>query len=119
MNRKYLILNDNEELVVFGNNDGGVLIKNKNNMLNISETEEERKENLCIKNISNNEMTSFILSCLLENNHINLMYDKSKMSTQDLINKLLDKHYDLFCGKSYSSDEIKFIDFQCVTYYNK
>ncbi len=114
MQRKYLKLKENEELVVFNNkNNGGVLIKSKGKGLIISEVEKRELENIYIRKLSNIEITSFVLTCLLENNHINLNADKSKMTNQELINKLLDSHYDFLQGKI--NKDVKDMYFECVT----
>ena len=116
MKRKYLKLKENEELVVFNNkNNGGVLIQNKDKRLVISEIEKRELENIYIKILNDTEITSFVLTCLLENNHINLNADKSKMTNQELINKLLDRHYDFLQGKI--DKEVKDMYFECITEY--
>ena len=116
MQRKYLNLKENEELVVFNNkNNGGVLIKSKDKKLIISEVEKKELENIYIKVLSDMEITSFVLTCLLENNHINLKADKSKMTNQEYINRLLDRHYDFLQGKI--NKDIKDMYFECVTEY--
>ena len=116
MQRKYLKLNENEELVVFNNkNNGGVLIQNKDKKLIISEVEKTGLENIYIKILSDTEITSFVLTCLLENNHINLNADKSKITNQKLINGLLDVHYDFLQGKI--NKDVKDMYFECITKY--
>ena len=116
MQRKYLKLKENEELVVFNNkNNGGVLIKSKDKKLIISEVERRELENIYIKILSDMEITSFVLTCLLENNYINLKADKSKMTTQEHINELLDSHYNFLQGKT--DKDIKDMYFQCITEY--
>lgn len=116
MKRKYLKLKENEELVVFNNeNNGGVLIQNEDKRLVISEVEKRELENIYIKKLNDTEITSFVLTCLLENNHINLNADKSKMTNQELINKLLDRHYDFLQGKI--DKEVKDMYFECITEY--
>ena len=116
MQRKYLNLKENEELVVFNNkNNGGVLIKSKDKKLIISEVEKRELENIYIKLLSDAEITSFVLTCLLENNHINLKADKSKMTNQDYINGLLDRHYDFLQGKI--NKDVKDMYFECITEY--
>ena len=116
MQRKYLKLKENEELVVFNNkNNGGVLIKSKDKKLIISEVERRELENIYIKILSDMEITSFVLTCLLENNYINLKADKSKMTNQEHINELLDSHYNFLQGKT--DKDIKDMYFQCITEY--
>ena len=116
MQRKYLKLKENEELVVFNNkNNGGVLIKSKGKGLNISEIEKRELENIYIRILSDTEITSFVLTCLLENNYINLKADKSKMTNQEHINELLDSHYNFLQGKT--DKDIKDMYFQCITEY--
>ena len=116
MKRKYWKLKENEELVVFNNkNNGGILIKSKDKGLIKSEVERKELENIHIKLLSDIEITSFVLTCLLENNHINLNADKSKMTNQELINKLLDRHYDFLQGKI--DKEVKDMYFECITEY--
>ena len=118
MQRKYLKLKENEELVVFKEkNNGGVLIQNnsKDKRLIISEVGRTELENIHIKLLSDTEITSFVLTCLLENNHINLKADKSKMTNQEYINGLLDSHYDFLQGKI--NKDVKNMYFECVTEY--
>ena len=116
MKRKYLKLKENEELVVFNNkNNGGVLIKSKDKKLIISEVERTELENIYIKLLNDAEITSFVLTCLLENNHINLKADKSKMTNQKYINGLLDSHYDFLQGKT--DKDVKDTYFECITEY--
>ena len=116
MQRKYLKLKENEELVVFNSkNNGGVLIKSKDKKLIISEVERKELENIYIKVLSDMEITSFVLTCLLENNYINLKADKSKMTNQEHINELLDSHYNFLQGKT--DKDIKDMYFQCITEY--
>ena len=116
MQKKYLKLKENEELVVFNNkNNGGVLIKSKDKGLIISEVEKRELENIYIRVLSDTEITSFVLTCLLENNHINLNADKSKMTNQEHINGLLDSHYDFLQGKI--NKDIKDMYFECITEY--
>ena len=116
MQRKYLKLKEDEELVVFNNkNNGGVLIKSKDKKLIISEVGRTELENIHIKLLSDTEMTSFVLTCLLENNHINLKADKSKMTNQEHINGLLDSHYDFLQGKI--DKDVKDMYFECITEY--
>ena len=116
MQRKCLKLKENEELVVFNNkNNGGVLIKSKGKGLIISEIENRELENIYIRILSDTEITSFVLTCLLENNYINLKADKSKMTNQEHINELLDSHYNFLQGKT--DKDIKDMYFQCITEY--
>ena len=116
MQRKYLKLKEDEELVVFNNkNNGGVLIKSKDKKLIISEVERRELENIYIKILSDMEITSFVLTCLLENNYINLKADKSKMTNQEHINELLDSHYDFLQGKT--DKDVKDTYFECITEY--
>ena len=67
------------------------------------------------KNLNDAEITSFVLTRLLENNHINLNADKSKITNQEHINGLLDSHYDFLQGKI--NKEVKDMYFECVTEY--
>ena len=108
MQKKYLKLKENEELVVFNN-------KSKDKGLIISEVEKRELENIYIRVLSDTEITSFVLTCLLENNHINLNADKSKMTNQEHINGLLDSHYDFLQGKI--NKDIKDMYFECITEY--
>ena len=114
MKRKYLKLKSNEELVVC-NENGGILIQSKDKELIISEVEKRELENIYIKILSDTEITSFVLTSLLENNHINLNADKSKLTNQKLINGLLENHYDLLQGKI--NKDVKDMYFECITEY--
>lgn len=110
MERKYLRLKENEEITISGsNNDAGVLIKNQNNRLIISEITNLEKENIYIKNIDNNFLTSFVLIKLLENNDLSL--DNSQY-----INNILDNYYKALFDE-YLDKEIENITFQCITEY--
>ena len=116
MQRKYLKLKENEEIVIFDKKEnGGVLIRNKDKRLIISEVKRTELKNIYIKILSDAELTSFVLTCLLENNHINLNADKSKLTNQELINGLLDNHYDFLQGNI--NKDIKDMYFECITEY--
>ena len=116
MQRKYLKLKENEEIVIFDKKEnGGVLIRNKDKRLIISEVKRTELKNIYIKILSDAELTSFVLTCLLENNHINLNADKLKLTNQELINGLLDNHYDFLQGKI--NKNVKDMYFECITVY--
>lgn len=112
---KILKLKEGESISVINSNNGGVFIKNKNNILYV-ENIDNLEENIYIKDITKDELTSFILTCLLENNSLNL-----KKSNQNckLITKLLENQFNIICGNNYNDLDIKCIKFQAITYYEK
>ena len=109
MERKYLKLKENEELVIFDNKYNAFLIKKKDKKFITSEIENRKLENIYIKRVTSLEITSFILTLLLENSYINLN------NSRNLINELLDNHYNYFKGNS--NKKIKDMYFECITEY--
>ena len=110
--KKILKLNNNEEITILGTNKNGISIKNINNILNVENLENiSIKDNYYIKDVNFTELNSFVIVKLLENNDMN-------KNDSELLMKLLENHYNYLCGKSYSSDDIEEMYFQCITHYN-
>ena len=69
MKRKYLKIKNNEEVIVVCNNKPNILIKNENNLLNISEcgtrSKLESMEIINITDIEYNKLVDFILTKLM------------------------------------------------------
>ena len=114
---KILKLEDNEEIIIINKNKSGILIKCNDDRLNISEIEKTSlNENIYIKSLNNNEINCFVLCKLLENNNISAL-NKELDKNNKFINEILESYYDYICGKKYIDNEIKKMQFQCITYY--
>ncbi len=112
MNKKVLMLNKNDKIVIINSDNKGVIVKNKNNKIIVEETVEKHCDNLYIKSLSYTEITSFILTNLLENN-------KDKHIVKDAITKLQEDYYNYICGKNNESEDVRDMFFQVITYYEK
>lgn len=111
MKAKILRLKPGEEIIIKGNSNEGILVKNGENKLNIRE-QRAFQDNICIKKLTFSQLTSFVLTKLLESN-------SAMISDYKIINNLLEEQYNSICGKSYISDEIEKIEFQAITYLKK
>lgn len=114
MKRKYLKVENNEEIIIINQNKPTISIKNNNNCISISEINSRNKENtnvISITDIEYNKLVDFILTKLLESNNNN--------KRDDTINKRLEQHYKLLCQNNYMSEDIQDIKFQCITFYNQ
>lgn len=112
---KVLKLKKGEKISIINSNNRGILIKNENNILKVTETK-NKFANTKIKRLSNSELTSFVLSTLLENNSCEIKGNKENNS---LISKLLENQFNKICGKNYNGLDILDIEFQAITYYEK
>lgn len=113
MCKKILKLNSGEDICIVNSNNGGVYIKNINDRLNIEELKTLDTSNLCINKLSLSELTSFILSILLDNNSLEIKDNK----ISELITKLLYYQYDMISGDCHN--DILDMSFQVITHYGK
>lgn len=114
MKRKYLKIENNEEIIIICNNKPNILIRNENNHLNISEYgtrgKIENREIINITDIEYNKLVDFILTKLIEINN------NDKIDT--LINKRLEEYFKELCGNNYKDNDIQDMKFQCITIYS-
>lgn len=110
-----LKLKKGEKISIINSKNEGVVIKNENNILKVSETKKEYA-NIHIKKLSDSELNSFVLTTLLENNSCEI---KNNKENNNLISKLLENQFNKICGKNYNGLDILDIEFQAITYYEK
>lgn len=116
-NTKVLQLNDDDELIISSPNKGSVLIKNNGGILNITDLSYQVSSNMVVKTLNMNEINSFVITKMLEDSEMSC--HRENMDNQKLINKMLDNQFSYICGGNYISDEIKSIQFQAITYFEK
>ncbi len=116
MKRKYLKLNDNDELVIYNNkNNSGVLIQSKGKKLIISEVEKANISNIFISDISFKDLSNFVLTKMLEKNHISFEADLDSKNIENKINDLLEIYNNKLLG--INDNDIKSFTFQCIVEY--
>ena len=115
MNNKIIKIEEQEEIKILNTDNSGLLIKKQNNRLIISELNKNLKQNVYIQKLNMEELSSFILIHLLENNNISENFIKDN---HILINNIMDNYYNYICGNFYNADDIKKIEFQAITYFN-
>lgn len=112
---KVIKLKKGEKICIINTKNEGLLIKNENNILKVIEAK-EKYANTYIKELSDSELNSFVLTTLLENNSCDI---KNNKENSNLISKLLENHFDKICGNKYNGLDILDIEFQAITYYEK
>lgn len=112
---KVLKLGKGDKLSVLNENNEGILITNKGNTLKIIETN-KKYENTYIKELSNSEIISYVLTTLLENNSIEI---RGNDNNNQLISKLLENQFSNIGGKEFQTRDVLSMKFMVVTCYEK
>lgn len=110
--KKILKIEPDEEINIITSKNKGIKVTNINNDIVVKEVNETICENVYIKSLSYTEITSFILTNLLENN-------KDNHLIKDAVTKLQEDYYNYICGENCESEDIIDMNFQVITYYEK
>lgn len=116
MYNKALKLNDGESISIFNSDTSRINIKSIDGKLNIKEINCNENSNIFINKLNISEITTFVLSILLENNCLGI---KNNNEDRELVSKLLENQFKKACGKNYNGLDISYIEFQVITHYEK
>lgn len=104
-----LELKKGERISIINSRNEGVLIKNENNILKVTETKKECA-NIHIYNAELIEIINYVFAYLLED------YNRLDINNKS-ISTLLNNYYNLFLGKENNNKDINKIQFQIISYF--
>lgn len=104
-----LELKKGERISIINSRNEGVLIKNENNILKVTETKKECA-NIHIYNAELIEIINYVFAYLLED------YNRLDINNKS-ISTLLNNYYNLFLGKENNNNDINKIQFQIISYF--
>jgi len=110
---RILKLNKGDKVTIVNSNNNGVLIENRDNVLNVKEINNQ-DETIYIKSLTDSEIISYALTILLENNSTEIKINKSN---KKIITQLLENQFNNISG-NIKNDVID-MEFQAITYYEK
>ena len=113
MIKKYLQLNDDEELIVFNLKNGCNCVKFCNDKLDIAEVDPKSLPNMEITSLNYEDLKSFVL---FDNYYQNLNQSMKSFPYKE-INTILDAHFSTLYGPLYNKDNtnIEEILYQAIT----
>lgn len=104
-----LKLKKGEKISIVNSKNEGILIRNENDILKVTETKKEYT-NVYIYNAELVEIMNYVFAYLLEE------YNKISLNNKS-ISKILDNYYNSFIGKENNSKDINKIEFQIISYF--
>lgn len=110
--RDIIQLNETQELIITSNKNTGIIVKNTNGKLIISELKEMEIPNIHIYNTNLIEIINYVLAYLLED--FNEIPNNNKY-----ISHILNNHYKLLLGKENQETNTEKIEFQIISHFKK
>lgn len=113
MTKKYLRLNEDDELIIFNPKNGCNCIKFCNDKVEITEVEPKTLPNMEITSLSYDDLKSFVL---FDDYYQNLNYSIKDFPYKE-INTILDAHFSTLYGPLYNKDnaDIEETIYQAIT----